>query len=529
MAKIFINYRRGDDPSAAQALFGRLEQAFGPEQLFMDVDSIEPGLDFVRVLNDQVAQCDVLISIIGRNWVDACDERGARRLDNPDDFVRIEIETALQQDKRVIPVLVGQAQMPSADQLPDTMKPFARRNAVRLTHERFRTDTQALITALQRALKSAEDEGQREQAKAPAEEEARQTVAEERRREVGAERQSGVERERAGAQPPLEEAGAKRLADEKEHRKSPRPSSRLAFLIGSLVCVLLLGAIGAWFAVAHITVTPLSLAQEQTLKPKDTFRECSQCPQMIVVPAGHFTMGSPANEPGRTDNDGPQHQVTIAQTFAVGQFDVTRDEFSAFVHDTGYDAGSSCYVLSGKEYTEKDGLSWHNPGFGQTGSDPVVCIDWSTAQTYVDWLRKKIGKDYRLLSESEWEYSARAGTTTAYYWGDALGINNADCGGCGSHWDSKSTAPVGSFAANAFGLYDMAGNVKQWVADCWNDNYSGAPADGSAWSGGDCIVRVHRGGGWYNSPTELRSASRFRTNVRIYDSGFRVGRTLLTR
>jgi hypothetical protein len=139
--KIFINYRRGDDAGFAQALFAHLAQAFLPEQLFMDVDSIEPGLVFVRVLNDQVAQCDVLISIIGKNWIDARDEHGARRLDNPEDFVRIEIESALQQDKRVIPILVGQAQMPSADQLSDTMKPFARRNAVRLTHERFRADT----------------------------------------------------------------------------------------------------------------------------------------------------------------------------------------------------------------------------------------------------------------------------------------------------------------------------------------------------------------------------------------------------
>jgi succinate dehydrogenase hydrophobic anchor subunit len=155
--KIFINYRRDDDPGFAQALFAHLARAFPPEQLFMDVDSIEPGLDFVRVLNDQVAQCDILISVVGKNWVDARDENGARRLDNPDDFVRIEIEAGLQHQKRVIPVLVGQAQMPRADQLPDTLKRFARHNAVRLTHERFRADTQALIISVQRALKVADE------------------------------------------------------------------------------------------------------------------------------------------------------------------------------------------------------------------------------------------------------------------------------------------------------------------------------------------------------------------------------------
>lgn len=154
--KIFINYRRGDDPNAAGRLFDRLQDVFAPEQLFMDVDSIEPGLDFVRELNDQVGACDVLIAVIGQNWLDARDEHGARRLDNPHDFVRIEIEAALARDKRVIPVLVGQARMPSADQLPPPLQPLTRRNAVRLTHERFRSDLQALIAALQRSLQSAE-------------------------------------------------------------------------------------------------------------------------------------------------------------------------------------------------------------------------------------------------------------------------------------------------------------------------------------------------------------------------------------
>jgi hypothetical protein len=202
--KIFINYRRGDDSPAAQAVFGRLEQAFPHEQLFMDVDNIEPGLDFVRVLNEQ--QCDVLISIIGKNWLDARDAHGARRLDNPEDFVRIEIESALQQDKRVIPVLVGQAQMPSADQLPDTMKPFARRNAVRLSHERYRADTQGLIAALQRALKSADD-ARAAEAQAEA---ARQSAQKERSRQDAAARQRAEDERKSqetGARPcEIEEA-----------------------------------------------------------------------------------------------------------------------------------------------------------------------------------------------------------------------------------------------------------------------------------------------------------------------------------
>jgi hypothetical protein len=154
--KIFINYRRGDDPGFTQALLGRLEQAFPADRLFIDVDNIPPGEDFVRMLESQVAQCDALLAVIGHGWLDATDERGGRRLDDPNDFVRIEIESALRQGKRVIPVLVHQARMPRPDELPEAIRPLATRNAVRLTHERFRADTQGLIKALQQTFEEAD-------------------------------------------------------------------------------------------------------------------------------------------------------------------------------------------------------------------------------------------------------------------------------------------------------------------------------------------------------------------------------------
>lgn len=153
---IFINYRRGDDPGFTQALYSRLEQVFPPERLFMDVDNIAPGLDFVQVLNDQVARCDVLIAVIGKNWLGATDEAGERRLDNPEDFVRVEIESALSQKKRVIPVLVNDAKMPRSAELPESLRTFARCNAVKLSHERFKADTQSLIRSLESALAEAE-------------------------------------------------------------------------------------------------------------------------------------------------------------------------------------------------------------------------------------------------------------------------------------------------------------------------------------------------------------------------------------
>jgi hypothetical protein len=207
--KIFINYRRSEDAGFAQALFGRLEQAFPREQLFMDVDNIEPGLDFVQVLHDQVAQCDVLIAIIGNHWVDVCDESGARRLDNPEDFVRIEIEAALKQDKRVIPVLVGLTQMPRSEQLPDTLKTLTRRHAVRLTHERFRTDAQGLIAGLQRALKSAESAR------------GAQAQEEERKRQEAA-----AVRQQAEAEHLRREAETKRRAEEEERERKAEEQER---------------------------------------------------------------------------------------------------------------------------------------------------------------------------------------------------------------------------------------------------------------------------------------------------------------
>ena len=264
---------------------------------------------------------------------------------------------------------------------------------------------------------------------------------------------------------------------------------------------------------ASRTPVALSAAEERVLKPKDVVRECVDCPAMVVLPAGTFTMGSPDSEAGRFSDEGPQHDVRIAAPFAVGKFDVTKDEFAAFVKDTGYNSMGS---------------GWQNPGFTQTGSDPVVKVSWGDANAYAKWLSTKTSATYRLLSESEWEYAARAGTTTAYFWGDAVGKNNANCNGCGSPWDNKQTSPVGSFAPNAFGLYDMHGDVWQWVQDCYRDSYNGAPNDGSPIDSGECGRRVFRGGSWYSLPRGLRATDRdgFSPSNRYIGLGFRVARTL---
>jgi formylglycine-generating enzyme required for sulfatase activity len=253
---------------------------------------------------------------------------------------------------------------------------------------------------------------------------------------------------------------------------------------------------------------------ERALKPRDAFRECAKnCPKMIVIPAGSFRMGSPATEGGRDDDEGPQHEVVLPRSFAVSEFDVTFDDWD------------TCAGLGG---CPQEGRA-DDRGFGR-GTQPVIYVSWGDAQAYVRWLSRMTGKKYRLLTEAEWEYAARAGSTTAYFWGEEIGKNNANCNGCGSQWDNRQTSPVGSFKPNDFGLYDMVGNVWQWVEDCNHDNYSGAPADGSAWTSGDCRVHVVRGGAWFfNGPGALRSANRNRDTTDFRDGGlgFRVARTLL--
>ena len=260
-----------------------------------------------------------------------------------------------------------------------------------------------------------------------------------------------------------------------------------------------------WLGAGHA----LTVAKELALKPKDPFKECTDCPEMIVVPAGNFTMGSPETENGE-NGEGPQHKVTIARPFAVSKFDVTFDEWDA------------CAAHGDCDPRIKD------VGFGR-GQHPVINVVRDDAQTYVAWLGRVTGKPYRLLTEAEWEYAARAGTTTAYYWGDDIGKGNANCDGCGSQWDAKQTSPVGSFAPNAFGLYDMAGNVKQWVQDCYHDNYNAAPRDGSAWTSEDCSSFILRGGSWFDLLQLVRAASRARAtgDTRFDFIGIRVGRTLL--
>ena len=272
-------------------------------------------------------------------------------------------------------------------------------------------------------------------------------------------------------------------------------------------------AVGA-FSPSRATV-PLTAAEERALKRGDTFKECNECPEMVVVPAGSFLMGSGPSEIAaldkeydfyRHDSEGPQRRVTIARPFAASKFEVTFAEWDACV------AAGGCTHQPGDK------------GFGR-GKRPVFNVSWNDiTKQYLPWLSRRTGKTYRLLSEAEWEYAARAGTMTRYAFGDTrITWRQAEF----RHFTGPKE--VGSFQPNAFGLYDMHGNVWEWCEDSWHADYKGAPPDGSVWAGGEVSLRVLRGGSWHDdNPDSLRSA--FRGNARVDASGslvgFRLARTL---
>jgi formylglycine-generating enzyme required for sulfatase activity len=533
VTKIIISYRRSDSDVFAGRLRDRIAGNFGEESVFIDVDSIPFGKDFRVHIQEAMAKADAILVVVGPRWLGG-GKGGHSRIKDDTDPVRIEVETALSKGIPTIPILVGQTNMPKPEQLPESLRSFAFINAAPVdTGRDFHRDLSRVIATINTILE-------------------RPTDADNEREE--AEKQRGEE-------PRLRnEAEVKRRAEEEALPRlqpvEPRPTGRQSILtpvILSLIGVAITGAIIlSAFVFTPLTpisppkpvaqpvpvlpkppaVTPspvpfaptpgansvLSLETEQALKPKATFKECGNCPEMIVVPAGSFTMGAPANEPGRGADEGPQHAVTFARQFAVGKFALTFDEWEACVADGG--------------------CNGHNPsdqGWGR-GRRPVINLSWDDTKAYVAWLSKKTGKTYRLLSEAEREYVTRAGTTTPFWWGNSISTTQANYDGSHTYGNGLKgefrgrTVPVDMFEPNRWGLYQVHGNVWDWTEDCYHPSYQGAPADGSAWTSSDCSHHVVRGGSWHAYPGELRSASR---NNGIFPTngpdvlGFRVARTLL--
>ncbi|KAF2391208.1 formylglycine-generating enzyme family protein [Pseudomonas frederiksbergensis] len=279
----------------------------------------------------------------------------------------------------------------------------------------------------------------------------------------------------------------------------------------------------AFAAVAACLLPGLAQAAEPT-QPGKVFKDCKDCPEMVVLPTGTFTMGTPENEVGREPDEGPLHPVTFAKPLAISRFQVLVGEWDAYLRDTGYVMPDGD-TRPGREC--KAGV----PRYERTAKHPAVCMDFEEANAYVAWLSKKSGKTYRLVSESLREYASRAGSTGPFPFlfdeGKEYSIaKHANTYGAADGYNF--TAPAGSFPANAFGVYDMHGNVYEWTADCFNENYVGAPSDGSAWLSGDCKVRRIRGNDWGEAPVFSRSGNRNATypDTRGDWLGFRVARDL---
>jgi formylglycine-generating enzyme required for sulfatase activity len=318
--------------------------------------------------------------------------------------------------------------------------------------------------------------------------------------------------------------------------------------------------------IAFIVISAISSGAQNSLKPGEVFRDCPDCPEMVVIPEGSFIMGSTVDEVQgdpmadiRLQLESPQRVVNIKK-FAVGKFNITRGQWAAFVADTDRPATGGCRwsglpgAADGKPWDPHPEATWKNLGFEQDDSHPVVCVTWNDAKDYVTWLSKKTGQDYRLLTEAEWEYAARAGTSTTFPWGSTASHEYANYGtdtvaGIGfasGHDKWITTSPVGSFPSNQFGLYDMHGNVLEWVEDCFSFSYSGLPSDGTAYTTdtaleelpgpfarmngtNSCSFRILRGGDAWDHPILIRSASRNWGSVDGYGSaglGFRVAKSL---
>ncbi len=302
----------------------------------------------------------------------------------------------------------------------------------------------------------------------------------------------------------------------------------------------------ALIVIVLMSVVDTSNAAESVV---DRLSSGSMGPEMIVIPSGKFVIGSPEEEIGRDRSESPQQEVRIA-SFAIGKLEVTIEQFKKFIesthHITAAEKAGGCWIwgddqsafgVKRKKWIWKREMNWRDTGFEQTKNHPVLCVNSVDITAYAAWLSEQTGELYRLPTEAEWEYAARAGSTTPYHWGSEISRKHSNYGNdkcCSGYADDAdqwiNTAPVGMFPGNAFGLSDIHGNATEWTADCWHRNYEDAPSDGEDWAakrGGSCTHRVARGGSWFDTPADIRVAHRFRIlDEPSYLVGFRLVRDL---
>jgi formylglycine-generating enzyme required for sulfatase activity len=514
MSTVFISYRRENAAGEARALFNDLAERLGEDSVFMDVDSIALGRDFRSALQKTTASCDLMLVLIGRNWADARDEEGRVRLENPADYVRIEVEAGLKRDIVVTPVLVQGAHMPAPEDLPAEIRNLAYRNAFELSHSRWESDVQEMVRRLELG-----------------------GGADSRPVKPNALRQSVRSQEDVTA-------GAAAIPQaEPQHGllgRRVRLTRRQAWGVAALA------AVGAGAAIATPSIRRMlskpsmrtssfdtaTVDQKGVRNPPERYSAVVFTEalgpvggmDMVSIPGGSFTMGSPADEPERQLNEGPQHHVALAPFF-IGAWPVTQAQWSAVV-----------MAHPGKIHRDLD----PSPSFFKGIDLPVESITWNQADEFCLRLAEITGRAYRLPSEAEWEFACRAGTVTPFNCGPTItpdlanycGTGGAVCGDSGGksiasdvYNDVKyqsgaygqgpvgvfraTTTRPGTFPPNRFGLYDTHGNVWEYCLDKWSDSYADTPRDGSAYvSGPSDSARLLRGGSWSHNPAICRSAYR---------------------
>jgi len=534
---IFISYRRADSAGYAGRIYDRLTAHFGKDAVFMDVDTIEAGVDFVEVLQNAVQSCDVLVALIGRSWLNIKDVDGKRRLDNPEDFVRIEVAAALSRDIRVIPVLVDGALMPHSTELPENLKSLARRNALQVHHQSFNADARRLISQLELALKAAEDsrilkarkleeekerKEKRAREKAEAEERIRLTDGQKAKEEIEPNdadekaRKTREARKKAKAEEQKYLQGKEkltqqiiidRLQQEKEERNRKVASdelpggtrevakfSRHPLLTGGgviliLIC-LIIGGTAVYKAmfpqpVPEPTDFPRSVSTPTDLpdlhEVGDTMVSEKDGMTMVYIPAGDFQMGS-----DESNNNERTVHTEYLDAFWIDQTEVTNAMYARCV------AAEVCDAPTSNESHTRDSY-YRNPEFDDY---PVVYVSWSDANAYCEWA------DRHLPAETEWEKAAGwddgAQAQRVYPWGDVIDYSYANY-----NQDVGDTTSVGRYqkGVSFYGAYDMAGNVSEWAGN-----------------------QVLRGGSWSDDDYSVRSAYRvwYGGGIGTYDLiGFR--------
>ena len=501
MGGIFISYRRGDSEGQARALSLELANYVGPDSVFMDVDSVALGRDFRLSLQESLKSCDAVLALIGPNWLDSADAAGRRRLDDPDDFVRQEIATALRRNIPVTPILLQGASMPAAERLPDDLKDLAFRNGFELSHLRWHSD----VHEMAKRLGLGDAEGSSAPPGAPGRDATEASRATRtlphwltRRRVIGGSAVLGA-------------AAVSALAAPAVYRMVRRAAAPVLKSVS--FDFVTLDAKGERLPPDRATANVFS----EPLGPNARL-------EMVSVPGGLFTMGSPRYEPERRPNEGPQHAVSL-KPFFMSAGPVTQAQWAAVVA-----------LRPAKHIHELDPF----PSFFKGDELPVETIAWNQANEFCKRLADLAGRDYRLPNEAEWEYACRAGSTGPFHFGPTIttdfanycGQGGAVCGESGGKsvasdvYDGVAyhsggydqgppgvfrgtTTSAGTFPRNRLGLYDLHGNVWEYCLDDASQNYSDAPADGSALlSGAAGAGKILRGGSWSHNPAICRSAYR---------------------